>query len=75
MSGRVSVKSSVVLNLLLSGQVFPGRPVSRPMKWTSIVGIAHDCVARGDKVLRGADRAGRAKRESVRACIFGCEVN
>lgn len=54
-----SVKSRVVLNLRFSGQVLPGIPVSRPIKWTSMVGMDHDSVARVAR--RGADKAGRAK--------------
>jgi len=57
--GSTSVKSSVVLNLRFSGQVLPGMPVSRPIKWTSMLGMDHDSVARVAR--RGTDRAGRAK--------------
>jgi hypothetical protein len=56
--GVLSVKSSVVLNLRSSGHVFPGMPVSRPMRCTFMVGMDHDSVLRE---VRGAARAGRAK--------------
>jgi hypothetical protein len=61
--GSVRVKSSVVLNLRSSGHVFPGMPVSRPIKCTFMVGIDHDCMSRVAR--RGTDSAGRAReRES-----------
>jgi hypothetical protein len=47
----------VVLNFRSSGQVLPGMPVSRPIKWTSMVGMDHDSVLRA---VRGAERAGMA---------------
>lgn len=53
----MSAKSSVVLNFRSSGQVLPGMPVSRPIKWTSMVGMDQDSVLR---VVRGAESAGRA---------------
>lgn len=64
--GKVSVKSSVVLNFLLSGHWFPGMPVSRPMKCTSIVGTSHVSVLRE---TRGAARAGSTKGKVFRRYI------
>jgi hypothetical protein len=61
--GSTSVKSRVVLNLDESGHVLPGRPVSRPIKWTFMVGMDQDSVVRVAR--RGTDKTGRA-RESER---------
>lgn len=61
--GSVSVKSRVVLNLRSSGHVFPGMPVSLPIRCTFMVGMDHDSVVRVAR--RGIERAGRAsERES-----------
>lgn len=70
--GSVRAKSSVVLNLRSSGQVLPGMPVSRPMRWTSMVGMDHDSVLRA---VRGADRAGRARERSVGRSMVGSDVS
>lgn len=59
--GSDTVKSSVELNFEDSGHVFPGRPVSRPMKCTSICGIGHD----SDRVVRGAERTVVEETKSV----------
>lgn len=68
----MSAKSSVVLNLRSSGQVLPGIPVSRPMRWTSMVGMDHDSVSRA---ASGAERAGSARESRVGRSIVDVDVD